>query len=56
LRGEPLAGLDYPGPASGLPGVWRRIEADAAAVLGGTTLTALLPAEAAGRMGHKGAA
>jgi hypothetical protein len=44
LRGEVLAGLDYPGPASGLPGVWRRIEAEAAAVLGGTTLATLLPA------------
>lgn len=44
LRGEPLAGLDYPGPATGLPGLWRRIEADAAAVLGGTSLATLLPA------------
>ncbi|MFF1513159.1 RrF2 family transcriptional regulator [Streptomyces sp. NPDC058305] len=56
LRGEPLAGLDYPGPAAGLPGVWRQIEADAAAVLGGTTLAALLPAEPAERLSHQGAA
>lgn len=46
LRGEPLAGLDYPGPAVALPGVWRRVEAGAAAVLSGVTLAALLPAEA----------
>ena len=26
LRGDPLLGLDYPGPAAGLPGVWRSIE------------------------------
>ncbi|MGN5635752.1 RrF2 family transcriptional regulator [Streptomyces sp. AC154] len=44
LRGEPLAALDYPGPAVGLPGVWRRVEAEAAAVLGGLTLASLLPA------------
>ncbi|MCX4912355.1 Rrf2 family transcriptional regulator [Streptomyces sp. NBC_00687] len=56
LRGEPLGGLDYPGPAAGLPGVWRQIEADAAAVLGGTTLAALLPAEPAERLSHQGAA
>src|SRR4051812_24319897 len=56
LRGEPLAGLDYPGPAAGLPGVGRQIEADAAAVLGGTTLAALLPAEPAERLSHQGAA
>ncbi|MGW1230609.1 RrF2 family transcriptional regulator [Streptomyces sp. NPDC001478] len=43
LRGGPLAGLDYPGPASALPGVWRRVEAEAVAVLGGLTLAALLP-------------
>ncbi|WP_328936686.1 Rrf2 family transcriptional regulator [Streptomyces tauricus] len=42
LRGEPLAGLDYPGPATGLPHVWREVEAGAAAVLGGVTLTSLL--------------
>lgn len=56
LRGESLAGLDYPGPASGLPEVWRRLEADAAAVLGGTTLAALLPAEAGAGLGGKGTA
>ncbi|WP_328557598.1 MULTISPECIES: RrF2 family transcriptional regulator [unclassified Streptomyces] len=56
LRGEPLAGLDYPGPAAGLPAVWRRIEADAAAVLGATTLAALVPAGAAERSLRKGAA
>ncbi|MEV0573397.1 Rrf2 family transcriptional regulator [Streptomyces sp. NPDC050392] len=43
LRGDSLAGLDYPGPAVALPGVWRRVEAEAAAVLGGLTLTSLLP-------------
>ncbi len=44
LRGEPLDGLGYPGPAAPLPGVWRQIEAGAAAVLGGLTLASLLPA------------
>ncbi|MFJ6728858.1 MULTISPECIES: RrF2 family transcriptional regulator [unclassified Streptomyces] len=47
LRGEPLAGLDYPGPADELPAVWRQIEADARALLGGRTLASLLPADAA---------
>lgn len=56
LRGESLTSLDYPGPAAGLPRVWRRIEADAAAILGGTTLTALLPDEVDGRLSRKGAA
>ncbi|MFJ4787672.1 RrF2 family transcriptional regulator [Streptomyces sp. NPDC088794] len=60
LRGESLAGLDYPGPASGLPGVWRQVEADAAAILGGTTLAALLPtpveAGASAGLSGKGAA
>ncbi|MFI6343912.1 RrF2 family transcriptional regulator [Streptomyces sp. NPDC050560] len=51
LRGEPLAGLGYPGPAGGLPGVWRRIEADAKDVLGALTLAALLPAAATGPAG-----
>ncbi|MFI7683177.1 RrF2 family transcriptional regulator [Streptomyces griseoaurantiacus] len=46
LRGEPLTGLDYPGPASGLPAVWRRIEEEAASLLRSTTLTSLLPGEA----------
>ncbi|OMI35333.1 RrF2 family transcriptional regulator [Streptomyces sparsogenes] len=56
LRGEPLTGLAYPGPAAGLPGVWRRIEADAAALLGATTLTALLPEDSYARVDRKGAA
>ncbi|WP_327308511.1 Rrf2 family transcriptional regulator [Streptomyces sp. NBC_01298] len=60
LRGEPLAGLGYPGAAVGLPGVWQRIEAEAAAVLGGATLASLLPADAlagaAGRPPRDGAA
>ncbi|WP_330281503.1 RrF2 family transcriptional regulator [Streptomyces sp. NBC_00588] len=56
LRGESLTGLDYPAPASGLPGVWRRIEADVAAVLDATTLTALLPEGADARAAGKGAA
>ncbi|GAA2877747.1 Rrf2 family transcriptional regulator [Streptomyces mexicanus] len=56
LRGQSLAGLDYPTPASRLPGVWRRIEADAAALLGATTLTALLPEGAGGRVDQRGAA
>ncbi|AJE81499.1 Rrf2 family protein [Streptomyces albus] len=47
LRGETPAGLDYPGAARGLPGIWRRVEAGAAAVLGGVTLAALLPEGAA---------
>ncbi|TXS43631.1 RrF2 family transcriptional regulator [Streptomyces sp. OR43] len=49
LRGESLDGLDYPGPAAALPEVWRRIEAEATAVLGGLTLTALLPEAARAR-------
>ncbi|MFJ9561345.1 RrF2 family transcriptional regulator [Streptomyces fuscichromogenes] len=56
LRGEPLAGLDYPGPATGLPGVWRRIEEEATAVLSGVTIAGLLLSEAAGRAHTKGAA
>ncbi|MFF1461328.1 RrF2 family transcriptional regulator [Streptomyces sp. NPDC058330] len=47
LRGEPLADLDYPGPAHPLPGVWREVEARAAALLGGQSLTALLASGAA---------
>ncbi|MGW0683836.1 RrF2 family transcriptional regulator [Streptomyces sp. NPDC002754] len=42
LRGDPLSGLGYAGAARGLPEVWRRIESDAAAVLGGVTVAALL--------------
>ncbi|MEU9158016.1 Rrf2 family transcriptional regulator [Streptomyces sp. NPDC048417] len=56
LRGESLAELDYPGPATGLPGVWREVEAGAAAVLGGVTLMSLLPAEPAERLARTGAA
>ncbi|MET7292994.1 Rrf2 family transcriptional regulator [Streptomyces griseoloalbus] len=48
LRGAALGGLRYPGPAAGLPGVWRRIEAEAAAVLGGTTLASLVAERPAG--------
>ncbi|MFS8198136.1 RrF2 family transcriptional regulator [Streptomyces sp. CWNU-52B] len=56
LRGEPLAGLDYPGPASGLPDVWREVEAGAAAVLGGMTLTSLLARGATEGLARRGAA
>ncbi|MEU4093690.1 Rrf2 family transcriptional regulator [Streptomyces sp. NPDC026673] len=49
LRGESLAGLGYPGPAAGLPDVWRRVEESAAAVLGAVTLPSLLPAGAGER-------
>ncbi|MFD3583803.1 RrF2 family transcriptional regulator [Streptomyces sp. NPDC058683] len=56
LRGESLAGLDYPGPAAGLPGVWREVEAGAAAVLGGVTLMSLLAAAPAERLARTGAA
>ncbi|MFI8006112.1 RrF2 family transcriptional regulator [Streptomyces sp. NPDC086010] len=56
LRGESLAGLDYPGPAAGLPGVWRQVESDAAAVLGGLTVASLLPAGSRARQPVPGAA
>ncbi|MET4924280.1 Rrf2 family transcriptional regulator [Streptomyces sp. PSRA5] len=56
LRGESPAGLDYPGPAGALPEVWRQIEAQAVAVLGGRTLASLLPASAVGRDSRVGAA
>jgi Rrf2 family protein len=56
LRGEPLAGLAYPGPAAGLPGMWRQVEADAAATLRAVTLTSLLPAAPVERLAEKGAA
>ncbi|WP_392675058.1 RrF2 family transcriptional regulator [Streptomyces sp. LN785] len=56
LRGAPLAGLAYPGPAVGLPGVWRRIESDAAAVLEGMTLFSLLSAGAVEPLARTGAA
>ncbi|NJQ03118.1 RrF2 family transcriptional regulator [Streptomyces zingiberis] len=41
LRGQTLGGLAYPGAAEPLPGVWRRVEAEAAAVLGAVTLASL---------------
>ena len=56
LRGAPLAGLAYPGPAVGLPGVWRRIESDVAAVLEGMTLSSLLSAGAVEPLARTGAA
>jgi Rrf2 family protein len=56
LRGEPLAGLAYPGPAAGLPGVWRRVEAEAEAILGGVALSSLLPAGEGERLPRTGAA
>ncbi|MED7947512.1 Rrf2 family transcriptional regulator [Streptomyces sp. BE20] len=42
LRGEPLAGLDYPGPARGLPAVWRSVEDRAVAILTETTVAHLV--------------
>ena len=42
LRGEALAGLAYPGPAAGLPDVWREIEANARQLLVATTIASLL--------------
>lgn len=42
LRGDPLLGLDYPGPAAGLPDVWRSVEDGARRILAGTTLASLL--------------
>ncbi|WP_217169023.1 Rrf2 family transcriptional regulator [Streptomyces sp. AC512_CC834] len=56
LRGEALAALDYPGAASALPEVWRRIEADAAAVLRAVTVASLLPVPAGDGPAGKGAA
>ncbi|MFE0086017.1 RrF2 family transcriptional regulator, partial [[Kitasatospora] papulosa] len=56
LRGAPLGGLEYPGPAAGLPGVWRQVESDASAVLGALTLAALLPAGARAQPSAVGAA
>lgn len=56
LRGQALGDLAYPGAAGGLPEVWRRVEADAAAVLGGVTLAALLPAGSARELSRSGAA
>ncbi|MEV1021378.1 Rrf2 family transcriptional regulator [Streptomyces sp. NPDC050264] len=56
LRGEPLDGLDYPGAATGLPDVYRRIEADASAVLRGVTLASLLSSDARERQPGRSAA
>ncbi|MFJ4677453.1 MULTISPECIES: Rrf2 family transcriptional regulator [Kitasatospora] len=42
LRGEPLAGLAYPGPADALPGIWREVEERTGEVLAGTTVAALV--------------
>lgn len=55
LRGSSLAGLVYPGPAVGLPGVWRRIESDVAAILEGMTLSSLLSAGAVEPLAGTGA-
>ncbi|GJF34523.1 hypothetical protein KNE206_72230 [Kitasatospora sp. NE20-6] len=51
LRGEPLGGLDYPGPADALPAVWRAVEERARAILAYTTVAGLVHATgpAAGR-------
>ncbi|MFC1413958.1 Rrf2 family transcriptional regulator [Streptacidiphilus sp. N1-12] len=42
LRGEALAGLDYPGPAAGVPDIWRDIEANARRILERTSVGSLL--------------
>ncbi|MFJ8433952.1 RrF2 family transcriptional regulator [Kitasatospora sp. NPDC094019] len=42
LRGEPLSGLDYPGPARALPSVWRSVEERAVEILAGTTVAQLV--------------
>ena len=42
LRGEALAGLDYPGPAAGVPDIWREIEANARRILEQTSVGSLL--------------
>src|SRR5690606_14610328 len=49
LRGAVPGDLDYPGAASGLPDVWRRVEADVASVLRATTVASLLSAGAGRR-------
>ncbi len=41
LRGEPLAALDYPAAARGLPDVWRSVEEAAREVLGRLTIAEL---------------
>lgn len=56
LRGESLAGLDYPGAAGALPGVWRQVEEQAAALLAALPLAALVPAGAVARRPGVGAA
>lgn len=56
LRGEAVAELAYPGAAAGLPSVWRQVEAQAAAVLGGVTLAALAAAGEREVPARKGAA
>ncbi|GGX62941.1 RrF2 family transcriptional regulator [Streptomyces fructofermentans] len=50
LRGDAPGGLEYPGPAVGLPGVWRQVEEGVAAVLGGVTLASLVPEPAVERL------
>ncbi|MFE9429028.1 RrF2 family transcriptional regulator [Kitasatospora sp. NPDC006697] len=47
LRGEPLAGLDYPGPADGLPAVWRAVQDRTTEILADTTVAGLVHAAAA---------
>ncbi|WP_099906801.1 Rrf2 family transcriptional regulator [Streptomyces sp. TLI_171] len=42
LRGEPLSGLAYPGPADALPEIWREVEERAGEVLAGTTVESLV--------------
>ncbi|QMU77384.1 Rrf2 family transcriptional regulator [Streptacidiphilus sp. PB12-B1b] len=42
LRGETPAGLAYPGPASGLPGIWRAVEAGARRIMEETSIASLL--------------
>ena len=42
LRGEVLTGVAYPGPAAGLPDLWREIEANARQLLARTTVGSLL--------------
>lgn len=55
LRGESVSGLAYPGAGAGLPEVWRRVEAAAAGILQGVTLTSLLADEAARTPAGRGA-
>jgi Rrf2 family protein len=56
LRGTSVAELAYPGPAAGLPSVWRRVEAEAAALLGGVTLDSLVTDGEPGQPAREGAA